>query len=151
MLVGGAAVTPDVCPQPTNGATARLVCTLNSPLQWQDPLWSCVASVWATCTLPVLWYCFDGIWCISRGGSARCTGAGGVGSSHFAFGDPLWEGLCGTGWEADPWEGWIRRSTVLGVCAVQASSVMGIGSLWDFGCGMGEGDGASQRLCSPPS
>ena len=32
MLVGGAAVRPDVCPQPTAGATVRLVCTLSSPL-----------------------------------------------------------------------------------------------------------------------
>ena len=32
MLVGGAAVTPNVCPQPTAGATVRLVCTLSSPL-----------------------------------------------------------------------------------------------------------------------
>ena len=37
------------------------------------------------------------------------------------------------------------------VCTVQASSVMGTGFLWDFGWGMGEGDGASQRLCSLPS
>ena len=32
MLVGGAAVRPDVCPQPTAAATVRLVCTLSSPL-----------------------------------------------------------------------------------------------------------------------
>ena len=31
-MVGGAAVRPDVCPQPTAGATARLVCSLSSPL-----------------------------------------------------------------------------------------------------------------------
>ena len=55
-------------------------------------------------------------------------------------------------WEGGrPSEGWIRRSTALGVCAVQASSVTGTGSLWDFGWGVGEGEGASQRLCSPPS
>ena len=34
---------------------------------------------------------------------------------------------------------------------MQASSLIGIGSLWDFGWGVGEGDGASERLCSPPS
>ena len=32
MLVGVAAVRPYVCPQPTTGATVRLVCTLSSPL-----------------------------------------------------------------------------------------------------------------------
>ena len=34
---------------------------------------------------------------------------------------------------------------------VQASSLTGTGSLWDFGWGMGEGDGAGEHLCSPPS
>ena len=36
-------------------------------------------------------------------------------------------------------------------CAVQASSLAGTGSLWDFGWGMGEGNGAGERLCFPPS
>ena len=118
--------------------------------QGQDSLWSDAAPVWATCTLPGLWCCFDGIWHISRGGSARCTEAGGAGLARFAFGGPLWEGLCSTGREADPSEGWIHRSTVLGICVGQASLVMGTGSLWNFGWGVGEGDGACQRLCSPP-
>ena len=39
----------------------------------------------------------------------------------------------------------------MGVCAVQASSLAGIGSLWDFGWGMGEVDVADGCLCSPPS
>ena len=91
-----------------------------------------------------------GIWRISWGGSARCTGAGGAGSAHFSFRAPLWEGPCGTGRESDPLEGWIRRSTALDVCAVQASSLTGTGSLWDFGWGMGEGDGAGEHLWSPP-
>ena len=43
------------------------------------------------------------------------------------------------------------RSTKLGVCVVEASSVTGTGSLWDFGWGMGEGDGAGKPLCSLPS
>ena len=30
--MGGAAVRPDVCPQPTAGATVRLVCAFSSPL-----------------------------------------------------------------------------------------------------------------------
>ena len=36
-------------------------------------------------------------------------------------------------------------------CAVQASSLAGTGSLWDFGWGMGEGNGAGERLCFSPS
>ena len=32
---------------------------------------------------------------------------------------------------------------------VQASLVRGTGYLWNFGWGMGEGDGACQDLCSP--
>ena len=53
-------------------------------------------------------------------------------------------------------EGWLHRSTALGVCAEQASFLAGTGSLWDFGRGMGEGDGASSafvpcqtNLCRP--
>ena len=34
--------------------------------------------------------------------------------------------------EADLWEGWIHRSTTLGIWGVQASSVMETGSLWNF-------------------
>ena len=100
--------------------------------QGQDSLWSGVAPVWATCTLPGLWCCFYGIWHIRWGRSARCTGARGAVSAHFAFGGLLQQGPCGTRREADPSEGWIHRSTALGVCMVQASSVMGTGSLWDF-------------------
>ena len=93
-----------------------------------------------------------GIWSISWGGSARCTVVGGAGSARFSFRDPLWEGPCGTERESDPpLEGWIRRSTALGVCVVQGSFLTGTGSLWDLGWGMGEGDGAGERLCSPPS
>ena len=92
-----------------------------------------------------------GIWRIAWGGTARCTGVGGAGSAPFSFTDPLQEVPCSTWTESDPLEGWIRRSTALGVCAVQASSLAGTGSLWDFGWGMGEGDGARKRLCSLPS
>ena len=49
MLVGGAVVRPDVCPQPTAGATVRLVCTLSSPLpgaglavEWCGPCLGCL-------------------------------------------------------------------------------------------------------------
>ena len=50
--------------------------------QGQDSLWSGVAPVWATWTLPGLWCCFSGIWRISQGESARCTGVGGAGLAH---------------------------------------------------------------------
>ena len=77
-------------------------------------------------------------------------GTGGAVSARFSFGDPLQEGLCGIGRESDlPQEGWIRRSRAF--CAVQASSLAGTGSFWDFGWGMGEGDGVGECLCSPPS
>ena len=79
----------------------------------------------------------------------RCTGVGGVGLAHCASGGPLREGPCSTGREADPLEEWIHRSTALGVCAVQASLVTGTGSLWNFGWGMGKGDGACQGLFPP--
>ena len=46
-------------------------------------------------------------------------------------------------------EGWTHRSIALGVCLVQASLVMGTGSIWNFGWGMGEGDGDCQHLCPP--
>ena len=90
--------------------------------QRQDSLWSGVAVVGAACTLSGWWYCFNGIWprAISQGGSARCTRAGGAGLACFAVGGPLQEGPCSR--EAGPSEGWIHRSTALGVCSVQASS-----------------------------
>ena len=151
MLVGAAAVRPYVCPQPTAGPQSAW-CVPYLPLsQGQDSLRSGVAPVWATCTLPGLWCCFDGICHISQSGSARCTGAGGAGLASFAMGGPLGEGPCSTRRETAPSEGWIHRSTVLGVCAVQARSVTGTGSLWGFSCGMGEGDGTSQSICYPPS
>ena len=82
-------------------------------------------------------------------GVDRCTGAGGAGLASFAVGDPLWEGPYSNWREAGPSKGWIHRSTGSGVCEVQASSVIGTGSLWNFGWGMGEGNGACQCLCSP--
>ena len=144
--MGRAVVRPDVCPQPTAGATVRLVCAFSSPLLGAGFTveWGGVARLGYlhTATLVVL-----GIWCISWGGSARCTGEGGAGSARYSFRDPLREGPCGTGRESPPpQEGWICRSTVLGVCMLQASSLTGTGSLWDFGWGMGEGDGAGERF-----
>ena len=109
--------------------------------------------MWATCRLPGLWCCFYGNWHVSHGGSARCTGAEGAGSARFSLSDPLQEGPWGAWRESHPppLEGWIHRSTELGVCAERTSSLAGTGSLWDFGWGMGEGDGTGERLCSPPS
>ena len=70
-------------------------------------------------------------------------GAGGAGLARFSLGDPLQEGPCGSRRESDPLpEVWLHGSTELGVCAERASSLAGTGSLWDFGWGMGEGDGA---------
>ena len=158
--MGRATVRTDVCPQPTAGATVRLVCAFSSPLPHllgipsfsspspRDSLWGGVAHLGYlhTARLVVL-----GIWRISLGGLARCTGVGGAVSAHFSFGDLLREGPCDTRRESDPPEGWIHRSTALGVCVVQASSLAGTGSLWDFGWGMGKGDGTGEHLCSPPS
>ena len=141
-MVGRATVRHDVCP--TTGATVKLVCTLSSPLPGAGLTVEWVAPVWATCTLPGLWCCFNGIWRISWGGSARCTGVGGADSACFASSGPLQEGPCSTGREADPSEGWIHRSSV--ECAVQARSVRETGSLWDFGWGIGEGDGAGEHF-----
>ena len=112
------------------------LCVPYLPLsQGQDSLWSGVAPVWAACILPGLWCCFDRLWCIPRGGSAKCTGVGGAGLASFAIGGPLREGPCSTRREADPSEGWIHRNTALGVCMVEGSSVMGTGS---FGISAGE-------------
>ena len=64
-----------------------------------------MAPIWAACTLPGLWCCFDGIWprAYYPGGSARCTGVGGAGLACFAVGGPLWEGPRSTGREAGHW------------------------------------------------
>ena len=150
-MVGGLQSDLIFVPSPPLGPQSDW-CVPYLPLsQGQHSLWSGVALIWATCTLAGLWCFFDGIWHISWGGSARCTGVGGAGLAHFAAGGPLREGPCSTGREADPLEGWIHRSTALGVCPVQASSLTGTGSLWDFGWGMGQGDGAGEHLCSPLS
>ena len=69
MLVGRTAVTPDVCPQPTTGATVRLVCVPSLPLsQGQDSV----------------------EWCGPSGLLAQCQacGAASVGSGILARVDP---------------------------------------------------------------
>ena len=128
-----ASVRPDVCPQPTAGATVRLVCAFSSPLLGAG---FTVGGMAHLGYLHIARLVVLGIWHISWGGSARCTGPGwGAGSARFSFGDLLQEGPCGTRRESDPPEGWICRSTALGVHGVQASSLAGTGSLWDFGWG----------------
>ena len=116
MLVGGVTVTPDVCPQLTPGATVRLVCTLSSPLPGAG-----LTVEWFghglgylhTARLVVLlrWGLSKGILVVPCGRGPEALG----------------------GRQADPWEGWIHRSTALVICAVQVSSVTGTGSLWNFG------------------
>ena len=63
-----------------------------------------------------------------------------------ASGGALWH------WEGvRPAGGMDPQKHSLGVCVMQASSLAGTGSLWDFGWGMGEGDGTGERLCSLPN
>ena len=73
---------------------------------------------------------------------------GGAGLARFAVVVPCGRGPAAPGgrqtqWRVDP------QKHRVGSLAVQASSVMGTVSLWNFGWGMGEGDGASQSFCSP--
>ena len=86
---------------------------------------------------------------ILEGVDPQGAGVRGTGLTSFAFIGPLLVGPCSTGREAGPSEGWIHRSTTLGVCAVEAILVMETGSLWDFDWGMGEGDAAGLQtdLC----
>ena len=102
--------------------------------------------VWATCTLPSLWCWGSGV----LAGVDLQGAQGPEGQAQLAFPSEIrfGRGPCGTRRESDPPEGWIHRRTALGVCAVQASSLAGTGSLWDFGWGMGEEDGAGKHLCS---
>ena len=150
-MVGGPQSGLMSAPSPPLGPQSDW-CVPYLPLsQRQDSLWRGVAPVWATCTLLGLWCCFDGIWHISQCRSARCARVGGAGLTGLAIGGPLPEGPCSTRRESDPLEGWIHRNTALGICMVQARLVMGTGSLWNFGWGMGEGDGTCGHLCSPRS
>ena len=50
-----------------------------------------------------------------------------------------------------PIEGMDPQKHSVGHLLGQASSVTVTGSLWNFGWGMGEGDGAGQCLCSLPN
>ena len=120
-------------------------CVPSLPLsQGQDSLWSGVAPVWATCTLPGLWCCFDGIWHISWGGSTRCTGAGGAGLAHFAISGPLREGPCSTRREADPVRGMDPQKHSIGY--LHGASKFGDWNWFPLGFQLGDGGG---RWCWP--
>ena len=90
-----------------------------------------------------------GICRISWGGSARFTGAGGQAQLvfpleiHFRRGPGHREGVRPAG-GMDP-----QKHSV--GCLRGKNSLTGTGSLWDFGWGMGEGDGTGESLCSPPN
>ena len=79
--MGGAAVRPDVCPQPTAGATVRLVRAFSSPLLGAGFTVGVTWPVWATCTLP-------GLWCWGSGvlaGVDRHGAQGWEGQAQLAF------------------------------------------------------------------
>ena len=117
-------------------------------MEWCGPCLGCLHA--ARLVVPLRWD-------LAKGILARVDPQGAQGQEGQAQLALPWVVPCGRGptalggREAGLWEGWIHRSTALGVCAEQASSVSGTGSLWDSGWGMGEGDGTSQRLCSPLS
>ena len=78
--MGGAAVRPDVFPQPTAVATVRLVCTFSSPLLgagFTGVAWP----IWATCTLTVLWCWGSGL----LAGVDRQGARGQKGQAQLAF------------------------------------------------------------------
>ena len=96
--------------------------------------------VWSTCTL-------SGLWCWGSGvlaGVDRQGAQGQEGQAQLAF--PLEihfrRGPAAWGWSQTRRRDGSEEAQHFGVCVVQASSLTGTGSLWDFGWGMGEGDGA---------
>ena len=150
MLVGGATVKPDVCPKPMRGPQTGVYLILPSPRgrnHW-GVVWP-LSGLLGHCQACGAALMGSGQGHIRRGGSTKCTGAGGTGLARFVLSGPLKEGPCNTGREAGPSVGWIHRSIALGICWVQASSVTQTCSLWNFSWGMGEGSGACQCLCSP--
>ena len=116
-------------------------CVPSLPLsQGQDSLWSGVAPVWATCTLPGLWCCFCGIWSVSQGGSTRCTGVGRAGLACFAVGGSLQEGTCSPGREAGRPGGGMdpQKHSVGCLCS---TSKFGDGNWFPLGFWLGDGRG----------
>ena len=65
-----------------------------------------------------------------------------------------WSALGGVLWHREggrPIGGMDPQKHSVGCLPSASKCVTGTGSLWDFDWGMGEGDGASQRLCFSPS
>ena len=102
MLVGGAAVRPYICPQPTAGASQTGV-YLISPIPRGRThcgvVWP-LSGLLAHCQACGAASMGSGQGCISRGGSPRYKGVGGAGLACFVVGGPLWEGPCSMGREA---------------------------------------------------
>ena len=116
-------------------------CVPSLPLSHgQDSLWSGVAPVWATCTLPGLWCCFCGIWSVSQGGSTRCTGVGRAGLACFAVGGSLQEGTCSPGRKAGRPGGGMdpQKHSVGCLCS---TSKFGDGNWFPLGFWLGDGRG----------
>ena len=64
-LLGGPAVRPDICPQPTGGSAVRLVCVLIFFFpQAAVTFGVMLVPVGAACTLPGLWHCFG--WVLAK-------------------------------------------------------------------------------------
>ena len=116
--------------------------------QGQDSLWSGVAPVWATCTLPGLWCCFYGIWCLA---GVELQGAQGP-EGQVQLSLPLV--VRGALWH---WEGGrhVRGMDPQkhSIGCLQGASKFPEGNGFPLGVwlGMDKGDGASQHLCSLPS
>ena len=141
MLVGRAAVRPDVAPRPQLGPQQTVVYLifLSPRGKTQYGMVWLLSGLLAHCQACGAALMGSGVlagWIrkVHRGGRSRLP----CGRGPAAPG----------GRQADPLEGWIHRSTALGVCVVQAISVTGNGSLWNFGWGMGGRVGAGQCLCS---
>ena len=150
-MVGGAAVRPDVYPSPPLGPQSDW-CVPSLPLSWGGIHCGVGWPIWATCTLP-------GLWCWGSGvlvGGDRQGAQGWEGKALLAFPLEICFGRGPAALGGSQIRLRIRRSTTLGVCAVQVSSLARTGSFWDFGWGMGEGDGAGgafvprqAELCPP--
>ena len=104
--------------------------------------------IWATCTLPGLWCWGSGILAgVDRQGAQGREGQAQLAipsEIHFGRGPAALGGSHHHCWRDGSAEaqGWVFA---------RCKELTGTESLWDFGWGMGEGDGAGECLCSPPS
>ena len=116
--------------------------------QGQDSLWSGVAPVWVTCTLPGLWCCFYGIWCLA---GVDLQGAQGP-EGQFQLSLPLVVRGALRHWEGGRHIRGMDPQKHSGGC-LRGASKFPEGNWFPLGfwLGMDKGDGASQHLCSPPS